>query len=334
MPADVPSDVVPMLGAGLAACQPWASWGARPSARCSTARLEQAASGRHASCSLPGRARHRQDRSRRPRLAVVLHAGGTTVVFGRCDEDGAVPYRVVGRSPRPPRHAHRATRRWSPSGGASSPTSPGSCPPSPDRDSGRARAAYHRPRRRPVVAVHRGHRVARSRIDGHAGRARARRPAMGRQADPAAVATRRRRGDTPLLVMGTYRDSEPASDHPLTDVLAALRRELRPSASRCGDSPTLRGCRARGVAHEPGAGPTRASSCTPSTAGATATRSSRPAAAAPRGDRRGLPRRRGSLGAARRSRRGGAPREREGGDGPAVSPGSVRTAFTSCRSAP
>ena len=174
-----------------------------------------------------GRARHRQDPARHRGWCAPRTNAGAIVLWGRCDEELGVPVRTVRRGAAPLRrrdaarpaarrarsarrraraHRARASRR-------ASRASPSRCAADADTERFRLFDSVDRPARRDVGRA--------------PGRARARRPALGRQAVArccsATCCARRRR--CACSCSATYRDTDLDRSHPLSDVLADLRRQ-------------------------------------------------------------------------------------------------------------
>ena len=172
---------------------------------------------------------HRQDHAWRSEFARGCAEEGATVLVGRSDEEALVPYqpfvealgwyvrvcpeRGSARAP----GGHRRRRRAG------------------DLDPGVAAAGSGYSRSQPAMSPDgTALSAVRSRqpgcllggIDRAPGARRVRRPALGRQADPAHAEARHARVQpASLCIVGTYRESELGRTHPLAEMLADLRRE-------------------------------------------------------------------------------------------------------------
>ena len=163
------------------------------------------------------RARDRQDAARRPHAALELHGEGAIVLYGRCDEELGAPYAAVDRGAAPPGRA-RARRACSPRhverhGGELARLVPALARRVPD-----APRAARRPTPRPSATC------SSARSSGCSSRRAPRRRVVLvlddlHWADRPTLALLRHVVAEPreprLLVLGTYRDSDLAREHPL-----------------------------------------------------------------------------------------------------------------------
>ena len=159
--------------------------------------------------------------------ALERHGEGAAVLYGRCDEELALPYgpwiealgHYVEHAPEAVLGAHVERH-----GGELD---------AADAGAARSGSPTPRSRARPIPRPSATCSSARSlglldeARERGAARAGARRPALGGQADARAAQARRRRAAAAcaLLMIGTYRESDLSRGHPLTEVLADLQRE-------------------------------------------------------------------------------------------------------------
>ena len=154
---------------------------------------------------------------------VARHQGGL-VLGGRCDEELALPYQPFAEALRFQSELDDVPAAWlGPFAGELARLVPDLARPRPGIEG----AGPGRPGGRAGPPVRGGHDVAAHDRGVGPGDARARRPALGRQADAASscATSCTRPSQDSLLIVGTYRSTDLDRAHPLAAMLADLRRD-------------------------------------------------------------------------------------------------------------